>query len=491
MEMLLTFFIALPALTACFIALLRPKDIKIIAQAVSLSALLELTFVCLLIPAVLERGTVSALGMFTLDPLGAWISLITALVAFFVTLYSVGYLEAEMEKGIIGPRRIRQYFFLLELFLLAMGVAVVAENPLLMWIAIEATTLSTAFLITFYNKPSAIEAGWKYLILNSLGLLLGLLGTLLFMALPEESLAALNWQTLRELAPEFNPLAVKVAFVFILVGYGTKVGLVPFHTWKPDTYSKAPTPIVALLSGVLLNVAFLALLRFKGVADSAVGASFSSSLFLFFGAASVFLAALIIFIQKNYKRLLAYSGIEHAGILALGFGFGGSAIFASLLHMFYHGLVKALLFMAAGNIFLRYSSTKMEQVKGLFRTLPFSGVVFFGGFIAIVGLPPFGLFLTKLLILSEGIVEHPYLVGSIIFALAVVFFGFFRHVTGMFFGAPEPQIEDTKSFSGESNQLTTLPLLLLALLILVLSWYLPGDWRNLLEEAAATLTNIS
>ena len=484
MEMLLTFFVALPALTACFIALLRPKDIKIMAQAVSLSALLELTFICLLVPQVIGQNTLSALGIFTLDPLGAFIALITALTAFFVTLYSVGYLEAEMEKGIIGPRRIRQYFFLLEIFLFAMGVAAVAESPVLMWIAIEATTLSTAFLITFYNKPSAIEAGWKYLILNSLGLLLGLLGTLLFLALPEESLVAINWEVLRERASEFDPLTVKVAFIFILVGYGTKIGLVPFHTWKPDAYSKAPTPIVALLSGVLLNVAFFALLRFKGVTDNAVGVAFSSSLFLFFGAASVFLAALIIFIQKNYKRLLAYSGIEHAGIIALGFGFGSGAIFAALLHMFYHALVKALLFMAAGNIFLRYSSTKMDQVKGLVRTLPLSGVIFFGGFIAIVGLPPFGLFMTKLLILSEGIIFHPYLVGFIILALAVVFFGFFRHVTGMFFDNNESKDEEAGVPRGESNQLTTLPIIFLALFIFIVSWYFPADWRSLIEAAA-------
>lgn len=482
--MLLTFFIALPLLTACFIALLHPRHLRLIETAVIVSAAAELLLVLSIIPAVLLSGSAETSSLFVLDSLGAFLSLIIALVGLFVSLYSVGYLRAEAEKGIIGPRRVRQYFLLLELFIFAMLLAVSTVNPVVMWITIEATTLSTAFLISFYGKPTAIEAAWKYLILNSLGLLLSLFGTLIFLALPEAKTGILDWDALIGSAAGLNPLAVKIAFIFILVGYGTKAGLVPLHTWKPDTYAKAPTPVVALLSGVLLNVAFFALLRFKTVTDAAVGADFSSSLLVFFGILSILVAALIIFIQKNYKRLLAYSSIEHAGLLALGFGFGGLGVFAALLHMLYHALAKAFLFFAVGNIFLKYSSTKMKNISGVFSVLPLTAPLLFGGFIAIVGLPPFGLFMTKLLLLSSGMERFPWIVGIAVLLLAVIFFGFFRHVTGMLYGSAPESIG-----RGESNMFTRVPLLLLAALILLLGLDFPESLRALIEAAAAGLSS--
>ena len=324
--MLLTFLISLPLLAAVFIMLLQAKHIRLIERTVLISSVCELGFVLWLIPAVVTQGSVEASALFSLDPLGAFLSLIIALVGFFASLYSVGYLRAEVAKEIIGPRRVRQYFLLLKLFFFAMFLAVATMSPMVMWIAIEATTLSTAFLISFYNKQSATEAAWKYLIINSLGLLLSLLGTLLFLALPALKDGALTWQVLHEGALSMHPLIVKIAFIFVLVGYGTKVGLVPLHTWKPDTYSKAPTPIAALLSSVLLNVAFLAILRFKGLADATLQSDFTGGLLIFFGVLSIVFAAFIIFIQMNYKRLLAYSSIEHAGLLALGFGFDGGQV---------------------------------------------------------------------------------------------------------------------------------------------------------------------
>ncbi len=481
--MQLTFLIALPLLVVCFIALLQARHVRFIEAAVVLSAFVEFGLALVLLPSVLANGAVAATSFFSLDAFGAFLSLIIALVGLFVSLYSVGYLRAEVTKGIIGLRRVRQYYLLLELFLFAMMLAVATINPVVMWIAIEATTLSTAFLISFYNKPSATEAAWKYLILNSLGLLLSLLGTLMFLALPELKSGSLTWENLRAAAGDFHPLAVKVAFVFILVGYGTKAGLVPFHTWKPDTYSKAPAPVVALLSGVLLNVAFFAIMRFKGVTDAALQSEFAGGLLIFFGTLSVALAALIIFIQKNYKRLLAYSSIEHAGLIALGFGFGGIGTFAALLHMLYHSLTKALLFFGSGNIFLKYSSTKMKNVTGVLQVLPATTVLFFAGFIAIAGLPPFGIFVSKMLLLSAGMGEHPVLVGFILLSLAVVFFGFFRHLTALLFGEPAPGIE-----KGEMHILTLFPVFLLAGLIIVLSFHFPAELELLIESAADSLS---
>ncbi len=480
--MLLTFLIALPLLTAVFIMLLSSKYTRVIERAVIMSSVFELGLVLALIPAVVEKGSAGGSALFSLDPLGVFLSLVIALVGFFASLYSVGYLRAEVGKGIIGPRRVHQYFLLLKLFFFVMFLAVATTSPVVMWIAIEATTLSTAFLISFYNKQSATEAAWKYLIINSLGLLLSLLGTLLFLAFPAATEGVLTWETLRAGAASMQPLVVKVAFVFILVGYGTKIGFVPLHTWKPDTYSKAPTPIAALLSSVLLNVAFLAILRFKGLTDITLQSNFTSELFLFFGGLSVTVAALLIFIQKNYKRLLAYSSIEHAGLLALGFGFGGVGVFAALLHMLYHSLGKALVFFAAGNVFLKYSSTKMKDVTGMIRVLPLTAPILFVAFLAVLGLPPFGLFLSEFLLLSAGMEQYPLLVVGVLITLMVVFFGFLKHLIAMVFGAAPEGVE-----RGEANILTQIPIVLLLSLFLVLTWYLPETLAELIQLAANSI----
>ena len=246
--MLLTFVIAAPFLAACFIALMRPKQTRFIEGAAVASASAALLLALSMVPGVLADGTVRASTFFSVDAFGVFMLLLIALSGFFVSLYAVGYLRAEVAKGIVGPSRVRQFFLLLEFFLFAMSLAVSTINPLVMWISIEATTLSTAFLISFYNKPSATEAAWKYLIINSLGLLLSLLGTLLFIALPETRTGSITWSMLYDAATGMHPAAVKAAFIFILVGYGTKVGLVPMHTWLPDAHSKAPSPISALLS---------------------------------------------------------------------------------------------------------------------------------------------------------------------------------------------------------------------------------------------------
>lgn len=474
--MLLTFLISLPLLVAIFIALLGVKHTRLIERVVIVSSVLELGLVLAVLPTVVETGSVSASTLFSLDPLGTFISFIIALIGVFASMYSVGYLRAEVDKGIIGPRRVRQYFLLLKLFFFAMFLAAATMSPIVMWIAIEATTLSTAFLISFYNKKSATEAAWKYLIINSLGLLLSLLGTLLFLALPEARDGSLTWQSLHESVATLPPLAVKIAFVFILIGYGTKIGFVPLHTWKPDTYSKSPTPIAALLSGVLLNVAFLAILRFKELTDSVLQSDFSSELFIFFGVLSLVFSAFIIFIQKNYKRLLAYSSIEHAGLLALGFGFGGAGTLAALLHMLYHALGKALVFFAVGNVFLKYGSSKMHHVTGLIRVLPLSSVMLFIAFLALLGLPPFGLFITEFSLLSAGLAQYPYVVALILLTLAIIFFGFLKHLVAMLFG-PVPE----NIVPGESNMLTQVPLVLLLVLFLVLSWYLPESLETLIR----------
>lgn len=481
--MILT-LVLLPALTALLVFLLPPKKTRLIEAGVIMVAGAELALAFRFV-ALAGTGTFRDTASFALDGLGVYLVLLIALVGFFVSLYSVGYLRMEVAKGIIGPRRVCQFFILLELFLFAMYLAVSTVNPIVTWIAIEATTLATVFLISFYNKPSATEAAWKYLVLNSLGLLIGLLGTLVFIALQGDRSGATTWTSLVVSAGTLSPEAVRIAFVLVLIGYGTKVGLAPMHAWLPDAHSKAPSPISALLSGVLLNVALFAVLRWKGVTDIALqGNQFTGQLLIFFGTLSVVLAAFIIFIQKNYKRLLAYSSIEHMGFIAIGFGLGGLGTMGALLHMLYHALAKSMLFLLAGNIFLRYSSTKLKNVGGILTALPVSGPLFFAGLFILAGLPPFALFTTKLIILSAGIQFSPWLVGGLLLALAVMFFGLFRFATKIAYGPVPEGIP-----RGEGHFLTQLPVALAFVTLLFLSWYLPEPLSLLLGSIHQNLAH--
>jgi hydrogenase-4 component F len=406
--------------------------------------------------------------------------LITAVIGLASMIYASMYLNVEVEKGIIGFRRVRQFYILTHLFLLTIFLASSARNLLLLWIAIEATTLTTTFLISFYHRPAATEAAWKYLLINSIGLLLSFLGTLIYLAV------ATHWA----FSPAGIPIAlstitdpglIKIAFILVLVGYGTKIGLVPMHTWKPDAYANAPAPVVALLSTALLNVAFLGVIRFKTITDIALGSAFTRSPLLFFSLISIGAVALLVILQRNYKRLLAYSTIEHAGLMLLGLAFGGAASFIVLLHMIYHALTKAVLFFSAGTIFLQYSSSAIAKVRGALTVIPTTAIIFFLSTLAILGLPPFGLFTTEVAILTAGFNNHPYVVGIVALLLAITFLGFIRHVSGMVFSKAEPMspaIQLPPKMSG--------PSIALLVLLIILSWYLPQWLVTLLKAASAT-----
>lgn len=478
MEPFITITSLFLAALACFL-LKKRSIIEFISAAASCIALLSALSMAF---KVASSGTYNPSPLFSIDALGAIVMLMISLVGFLASLYSIVYLRAETKKEIIGFHRVREYFVLLNLFLLAMCIAAMSASPILTWIFIEATTLSTAFLISFYNKPSAMEAAWKYLIINSVGLLLAFFGTLLYFT----SVQSLNvhelitWDVLLKSVTHLNPLVAQIAFIFILIGYGTKMGLVPMHTWLPDAHSKAPAPISALLSGVLLNVAFLAIVRFKSVTDAVVGIEYSQNLLVIFAISSILVAAFVILTQKNYKRLLAYSSIENMGVLALGFGLGGLGIFASILHMIYHSLLKSSLFFSAGNIFLQYSSTKIQDVKGLLSSAPSTSILFIAGFLAVVGLPPFGMFFTKIYILSAGMPHYLGVTIAAIVLFVILFIGFLRHVTAMVFG--EKPAELTKE---KENAWLIIPPAILLIITLFLSLYMPPFLTTLIHSAVA------
>jgi len=431
---------------------------------------------------VSTAGVYAPFVFFSVDSLGAIVMLIIACIGFATTIYSIRYLQQETAKGIIGFTRVRQYFVLLNIFLAAMFLAVTASNPVFAWISIEATTLSTAFLISFYNKPSAIEAAWKYLIINSIGLLLGFFGTLLYFtsmsSLGENGFV--SWQSLMANAAHLDPLIAKIAFIFVLIGYGTKVGLAPMHTWKPDAYSKAPNPIGALLSGALLPVAFIVILKFKNVTDAAIGPQFSQNLLIIFGILSIAVAALIMFNVRNYKRLLAYSSIENAGVMALGFGFGGLGISAAILHLIYHSLVKGIMFFSSGNLLLKYNSAKIKNIKGALGIVPFTSILFIAGFLIVTGVPPFGIFLTKMQILSVGIQVNPIITIIALFFMTLIFIGFLKHIISMFFSQKPEDIE-----VGEGNIWLIIPPLILLVTIIILSFYIPPFLSRLINDVVS------
>jgi hydrogenase-4 component F len=356
---------------------------------------------------------------------------------------------------------------------------------LLLWIAVEATTLCSAFLVNFFDRPAAIEAAWKYMIINTVALLIGLFGVFLLIGAVEHTaigMISLDWASIQKLAPLLDVSLLKLSFVFMLIGYGTKAGLAPLHNWLPDAHSQAPSPVSAMLSGALLNVALLALLRFKGIVDIAAGPSYAQMLLLSFGTASIVVAAMLILVQKQYKRLLAYSSVEHIGIIAFGFGVGGVGSVAALLHALYHSLAKSLLFLASGNIVLRYHSHDIGSVRGLMRTLPVTGVLFFAGLLAVAGLPPFGTFLTEFAIFSAAFNLHPWLTVTALFALAIAFVGIMRHISVMCFGNADKGVK-----VGEDDTLGVFPLVLIFALLVLLSITQPTALVTLLHNASINL----
>lgn len=442
---------------------------------------IALVAACILAYQVGTVGEYNVAGVFIVDALAALITLIVAVVGFFATLYAIPYFRRESQKKIIGSWRVRQYYALTNLFLAATFMAAMASNPIMAWIFLEATTLTTAFLISYYNKRSTIEAAWKYLIINAVGLLLAFLGTLLYFTATGNAEDFMNWQDLIVHAAALDPAIAKIAFAFVVVGYGVKIGFAPMHTWKPDAYSKSPAPLGALFSGALLPVALALVLRFKLITDTAVGDGFSDTMLIIFGMVSLFVAAFSIVTARNYKRVLAYSSIEHAGIMALGFGFGGIGALAAVLHMVYHSLIKPSLFFTTGNILIKYHTARIARVSGTMKIIPITTMLLFVGLFAVTGCPPFGMFITEITIMVAGLPIHPVIVVAALVMIAIVFIGFFRHVSSM---ALSPSPSDATITKGEDSLWLVVPPLAMLLLALIASFYLPPCLHAIINEVA-------
>ncbi len=429
-------------------------------------------------------------NFFYMDALSVIVLDIIAIVSFMVGIFSIGYLNQEIRHQAITKKQLRIFYSLMYAFIFTMVLVVSTQNLGLMWIAIEATTLASAFLVGFYNHKEAIEAAWKYVIICSVGIALALLG-IVFLYISavntfEGSNSTLNWLFLLKNAHLLHSNIVKIAFIFILVGFGTKMGLVPMHTWLPDAHSQAPAPISALLSGVLLNSALYGLIRILAIVNRNLGNHvYTGQLLTIAGLISIATASVFILTQKDYKRMLAYSSIEHIGIITFGLGiFTPISLFASLYHMVNHAFTKSLLFLSSGNVFLKYKTREIDKVRGLLKVLPITGITFLLGLFAIAGTPPFSIFSSELnMIIAAFAVRQIIPVVCFILFIATVFAGIALVTLKMFFGEnTNPSVH-----SGEENFFGLPVLIGLFLIIAVTGMLMPDGFKKLLETASGII----
>jgi hydrogenase-4 component F len=461
------------------------------ARATSLVALsfgaLELAAIGNAVCRIRRFGVLHSGHYLRADGLTAFFLINIGFIFALALVYSAGYLRHIPEGRFSSPR---WFYGLVFLFLFTMVGVYLSANLGLLWICVEATTLASALLVGYYNTQGAVEAGWKYLIVCTVGIAFALFGTIaLYVAAVKSGVSpesALDWAALMSAAPNLAASRdlVKLAFVFVAVGYGTKIGFVPMHSWLPDAHAEAPTPISALLSAVLLNCAMYALLRFDAITTHAIGSSFSHTLLLMFGGLSVGSAAFLMVVQRDLKRLLAYSSIEHMGVVAIGVGLGGPlGLFGALLHTFNHSVAKSLMFFTAGNVRESFGTLRMTRIRGMARSLPWTSISLVVGALAIVGMPPFGLFISEFMILTAAFSGSRYLIaGLMMVAFSVVFGALAYHFQSMLAGKPENVSGKTRLLFSDFAVMGACSAFLIVFGISV-----PGAFANLLHRALVVL----
>ena len=430
--------LALPLFGAVLLALLgeRPQAAAINVGA-SLATLLAAVALTL---RVIREGPFVAFGqLFFVDPFNVFLVALTAFVGFTTSVFSRPYMEIEKRHGRLSPARLRLYHSMFQLFMATMLTALTTNNMGILWVAMEAATLTTVLLVSLYRTPASLEAAWKYFILCGVGIAQALFGTILLYFAAEKLLGAeggaLLWTSLNAVKGELEPTVLSLAFVFLLVGYGTKVGLVPLHNWLPDAHAEGPTPVSAVLSGLLLNVALYAVVRCKVLVEGALPTPFASHLMMGFGILSALVAAFLLSRQRDIKRLFAYSSVEHMGIITFAFGMGGPiANFAGLLHMTVHSLTKSAIFFAVGHAAQKTGTQVIDEIRGLITQSPVVGWGLVLSTLAILGMPPFGVFASEFLILTTAMGDHPWATPLLLAALAVAFAAIFSKVQPMVFG---------------------------------------------------------
>lgn len=480
--MALLLLLALPAAGALAFGFLGARR-----EAPEINAALSLgTFLaaCNLTVRVINHGDqLVAHEQFFVDPFNVFLVTLTAFVGLTTSLFSRPYMRVEMAHGRLTAGRLRLYHSMYQMFMFTMLLALTTNNMGLLWVAMEGATLSTVLLVTLYRTPASLEAGWKYFILCGVGIAQALFGTILLYFAAErvlgaEGVTALLWTHLNGVKSQLEPSVLALAFVFLLVGYGTKVGLAPLHSWLPDAHAEGPTPISAVLSGLLLNVAIYAVVRCKVLVEGAFHSPLPSRMLMGFGLLSVVLGAFFLFRQRDIKRLFAYSSIEHMGIIAFAFGMGGPvATFAALLHMTVHSLTKSSIFFTVGHAAQKAGSQLMDDIRGLITLSPAVGWGLMLGALAILGLPPFGVFASEFLIITTAMREQPWATPILLIALGVAFAAIFGRVQPMVFGETDAQ--------RLPHPPALLPVFAHLAIVLVLGLYVPPYLAHWYQAAAS------
>lgn len=444
----------------------------------SLVSFCTLSAAVLLASKVLVHGPMTELHeQFFVDSFNVFLIVLTAFVAFTTTLFSRPYMRNEEALSGLSHYQLRLYHSMYQVFCFTMLLALLTNNLGILWVAMEGATLATVLLVSLYRTKASLEAAWKYFILCGVGIAQALFGTILIYFAAEKVLGpggtALLWTHLNVAKHSLEPTVLSIAFVFLLVGYGTKVGLVPLHSWLPDAHAEGPTPVSAVLSGLLLNVALYAVVRCKILVAGALHSHFADDLLIGFGLVTVLAAAFLLWKQKDIKRLFGYSSIEHMGLMTFAFGIGAN--FAGLLHMTVHSLTKSAIFFAVGHAAQRSGSQAIESIKGLIKT-PAIGWGLMLGAIAILGMPPSGVFTSEFLILTRAMSAYPWATPVLLVALGVAFAAIFGKVQSMVWGESEGRVLP------HSPALS--PILLHLALVLLLGLYIPQYLARWYSEAA-------
>ena len=445
---------------------------------------------------VLRTGPVSLWnGFFYADALSALVVLLTSFVALVCSIYAVGYFRHDERNGVFQKQeqlrpllavpKLREYYSLTPLFVFSMILVALANNLGILWVAIEGTTLASVFLVMFYGRETSLEAAWKYAIIGGVGLSMALFGTILtyysaHRALGTDTLAGLNWSVLVGNAAQFDKPTMRLAFILILLGYGTKAGIAPMHTWKPDAYSEAPIPGAAMLAAGVLNCALYGLVRFYILSSKCLGPEFASHLLILFGLLSMGVAVPFILVQKNFRRMLAYSSIDHSGIMVFALGFGGPlGVLGMFLHMTFHSITKPLLFFCAGNVQQHRKTDLFREAKGgLIHSMPLSGAAFLLATLAVTGAPPFSLFLSEFTILRAAF-SAGYFVLAVLFVafLVAIFSGFLIHIANLVLG-PDPGLPPADTCRWKKSSVVGL-----ALVIIAMVFWIPAPLFRLIQGA--------
>ncbi len=478
-----------PLLAAAIVFLLPSRGffLRLFEGAHLASITCVLVFSIMIFGRVIDGENVTAFGeWFYVDSLGAIFLMLIGVVGFLTGLYSLSYIRHDFKSGEIDGGKMKLYYGFFNLFLSTMLLAATSNNIVMMWVAVEATTLGSAFLVGLYAKKSSLEAAWKYVIICTVGVAFGLYGTVLSYANGSEvignSESAILWTTLVAHASSLDPTVVKLSFVFVLIGFGTKAGLFPMHAWLPDAHSEAPSPVSALLSGVLLKCALLVIIRYYAITIRAIGPDFPQLLLMTLGGLSIVVASLLFYVQQDLKRKLAYSSVEHIGLMALGLGVGGPlGIGAALLHAVNHSFAKALLFCGSGNVLMKYGTRDLRSVKGLLRVAPVSGLLMIAGALALAGFPPFNIFVSEFMVFAAGI-KAGHLGLMVICALffTVTVGGLIQIISGSVLGkCPE------KMPKGDVGWGALAPMVVLCGLVLTMGVAIPQSVSKLLQNASA------